>query len=170
MSLRQHIIATVIMLLFLTLSAATASSGFNDTLSAATPRPSPTPLVPSALNDNFYPDLANTSTPDPITVPELDLVQVAYDTIPDEQRMRTAWQGKATIEVYMLSEPFQTVGNVTGSALYNVVWQTLATDCPIRIGRQNNKKCWNEFHPFPTRYRKDGGSWEGKIPKTPAPE
>lgn len=96
----------------------------------------------------------------------VDLVDTAYDNLPDESKLVTDWQGGATIEVYISSDIWSNVGNVTGPVLYDTVWQSLAALCPSMIGRNNNKKCYPNFLSFPTKYKTDNNELRGKLPAT----
>lgn len=87
----------------------------------------------------------------------------AVDKITDEWRMPTKWQGEATIEVYITSGPIVNVGNVTGSVLYGTIWGHLDILCPVRVGRNDMKKCIEATAlPFDVSYKEDSGSLKRK--------
>jgi len=62
----------------------------------------------------------------------------------------------------MFSDVVNTCGNVTGSALYHAVWQTLNNQCPTRIGNTDFPPCWNGATAIPIRYKWKKGHWEDK--------
>ena len=144
----HHMFATAVVLFPFILAAAAASSSLDSMPS--TPHSSTLALTAPAP--------ANISN-----VPDLDLVQIAYDNIPDEEKIPTRWKGKATIEVYMITNVVNNVGNVTGPSLYHTIYEALTIDCPDSIGGNNNKKCYGKWHAFSTRYRKDSGETTGMI-------
>lgn len=97
---------------------------------------------------------------------EPSLVHIAGADYPHDELWTKKWKGKATIEIYLLSEPRNTVGNWTGPALYDKIYQTLEAQCPPRIGDNNHPRCWPGSTAFPMRYRKDGGGTASKFPAT----
>ncbi|KAJ4347376.1 hypothetical protein N0V95_005473 [Ascochyta clinopodiicola] len=84
-----------------------------------------------------------------------DLVTTAVNIIQDEWKLRTEWDSVATIEMYITSNLVVNVGNITGSALYGTVWTSLDDLCPVKIGRNENKKCYGDYMAFDTKYKED---------------
>ncbi|KAF9695085.1 hypothetical protein EKO04_007172 [Ascochyta lentis] len=93
-----------------------------------------------------------------VTLSGPGLVMTAADIIQDEWKLPKKWNGKATVEVYIVSNLVVNVGYVTGSALYGTIWSRLNDLCPVKVGSTQTKKCYGDFFPFPTKYKEDGGA------------
>jgi len=116
------------------------------------------PFVSKSLTDQVSAAFANVSSSDP------HLVMTAVDIIEDEWKLSKKWNGKATIEVYVVSNLVVNVGYVTGSALYGVVWGKLSELCPVKVGRNENTKCYGDYSPFTTKYMENDNDLKGSTP------
>jgi hypothetical protein len=118
----------------------------------STPHPNSTvcgAVIPNtAHNEHGRPYGSNT------TVSLSELVQVADSRWPEGKKMKAIkWTGRATLEVNMFSDTINTCGNLTGSKIYNAVWQTLNDQCPERIGNNDFPSCWGDSTPLPIRHK-----------------
>lgn len=120
--------------------------------------PFPVPMVIPHGEPETVPDASFSNATEP------SLVQIAADNFPHEELFTKKWKGEATIEIYLVSDVVNTVGNVTGSALYGTIYQILDEQCPPQIGVKDHPTCYLSSQSFPIRYRKDGGNTAGKFP------